>query len=107
LWRGFYPGILFDDGLLHGFGLLLEEVGGVLVLGQHLAHQLGGRVPADQPQADVLLGGAPVRHFVQLPVQVISEAMGVHSLLAARDGWLSWWEYSQCSFVQALLGYFS
>jgi len=27
-------GILFDDGLLHRLGLLLEEVGGVLVVGQ-------------------------------------------------------------------------
>jgi len=71
LWRGFYPGILFDDGLLLGFGLLLEEVGGVRVVGQRLGRQLGGGVQADQPHADVLLVAEPVPHFVQLPVQVI------------------------------------
>ena len=64
LWRGFYPGILFDDGLLHGFDLLLEEVGGVLVVGQRLGHQLGGGILANQPHAAVLLGAASVRHFV-------------------------------------------
>jgi len=35
---------------------------------------------ADQPHAAAFLGAAPVRHIVKLPVQVIPEAMGVHSL---------------------------
>jgi len=47
------------------------------------AHQLGGGVLADQPHAAFLLGAVPVGHLVQLPVQAIQEAMGVHSLLAA------------------------
>ena len=55
----------------------------MLVVGQILAHQLGGGVPADQPHAAVLLGAAPVRHIFQLPVQVIPETIEVHSLLAA------------------------
>jgi len=54
----------------------------VLVVGR-LVQQLGGRVSADQPDASFLPCAAPVGHLVQLPVQVIPEAMGVHSLLAA------------------------
>ena len=54
-------------------------------MGQHLAIQLGGGVPADQPDIAVLLGAAPVGHLLQLPVQMITEAIRVLSLLAASS----------------------
>jgi len=81
-------GRLLDDGLLYYLGLLPEEVGGMLVVGQRLTHghQLGGGVLADQPHSAVLLGAPPVGHQVQLPVQVIPEAMGVRSVLAGPGG---------------------